>query len=128
VSLRDLEHPVSKKALREAYAAQKFARANNLPRAIASLEKAVRIDPNYRDAHLNLGVQYARIGRLGDARGEFQKALDIGPPTAPVLVNLALIALATNQIHEAEKFGRQALELDPASTGGRKILQFAAAH
>ncbi len=35
VSLHELEHPIPKKALQEAYQAQQFARANDLPKAIA---------------------------------------------------------------------------------------------
>src|ERR1700733_6373953 len=45
ISLRELEHPVPKKAIREAYRAQQFARANDVPKAIAKLENAIRIDP-----------------------------------------------------------------------------------
>ncbi len=68
VSLHELEHPVPKKAIREAHEAERFSRANDIPKAIAKLENAIRIDPSYRDAHVNLGVQYARSGRVADAR------------------------------------------------------------
>jgi tetratricopeptide (TPR) repeat protein len=125
VSLRELQHPVSKKALREAYDAQRYSRANDGPKAIAKLEKAIRIDPAYRDAHLNLGVQYSRAGRIADARAEFQKALDIGPPAAPIYIDLALTSLALRQYHEAETFARKALELDPANSEAQQALGYA---
>ncbi len=125
VSLKELQHPISKKALREAYDAQQAVREHDLFKAIAKLEKAIRIEPEYRDAHLNLGVQYARVGRLGDARAHFLKALDIGPPAAPIYVDLALTALATESFREAENFARQALGLEPANNGAQKILEFA---
>jgi tetratricopeptide (TPR) repeat protein len=128
VSLRELEHSVPKKALKEAYEGQRFGRANNIPRAIAKLEKAIQIDPEYRDGHLNLGVQYARIGRTADARSEFQKALDIGPPVAPIFTDLALTSVFLKQYREAEAFARKALELDPLNRSAQLALQSALSH
>jgi len=57
VSLRELQHPVPKKAARAAYQAQQFSTAHKSTQAIAKLEEAIRIDPSYRDAHCNLGVE-----------------------------------------------------------------------
>jgi Flp pilus assembly protein TadD len=128
VSLRELLHPIPEKAIREAYAAQQFARANNLPKAIAKLEKAIRIAPAYRDAHLNLGVEYARAGRTADARAEFQKALDIGPPVARIYADLALVSLASGEYREAETLARKALDLDPADGAARRALQYASGY
>jgi len=122
VSLRELQHPVPKKALRAAYDAQQLTNADKIPQAIAKLEKAVRIAPAYRDAHCNLGVLYARVGRIDDARAEFQKALDIGPPAAPIYADLALASVATGEFTEAEAFARKALELDPADSAARLLL------
>jgi tetratricopeptide (TPR) repeat protein len=127
VSFRELQHPVPKKAVREAYQAQRLAR-ENLPKAIAKLEDAIRIDPNYRDAHCNLGVLYARAGRAAEARAQLQKALDIGPPAAPIYANLALISAALRQFPEAESLAQKALELDPANTLARKMLELVQTH
>ena len=123
VSFRDLEHPIPKKALRQAYEAQQFARANNIAKAIVKLENAIRIYPAYRDAHLNLGVEYVRVGRSADARAEFQKALDIGPPIAPIYANLALISLASGQSQQAATLAHKALALDPGNGGAHLVLQ-----
>jgi tetratricopeptide (TPR) repeat protein len=128
VSLRDLQHPVPKKAIKEAHDAEELARAGNLPKAIAKLEKAIQIHPAYRDAHLNLGVQYARVGRTADARVEFQKALDIGPPAAPIYIDLSLTSLALHQYREAETLAEKALDLDPGNGGAKKVLKYAVEH
>jgi Flp pilus assembly protein TadD len=127
VSLRELQHPVSKKALRAAYDAQQLANAGKIPQAIVKLEKAVRIAPAYRDAHCNLGVLYARVGRMADARAEFQKALDIGPPAAPIYADLALASVAAREFDQAVAFARKAIELDPTDGAARLLLE-AAAH
>jgi tetratricopeptide (TPR) repeat protein len=123
VSLHDLEHPIPEKALRAAYEAQQFSNAHNTAKAIAKLQKAIRIDPSYRDAHCNLGVLYARAGRPADARAEFEKALAIGPPAAPIYVDLALSSVAAGEIQAAQALARKALELDPANGGAQRILE-----
>jgi hypothetical protein len=123
VSLHDLEHPVPKKARQAAFEAQQFAHANNLPKAIAKLEQAIRIDPAYRDAHINLGVLYVRLGRTADARAEFQKALEIGPPAAPLYVDLALASSALGDYRAAETFAHKALKLDPANSTAQLVLE-----
>jgi tetratricopeptide (TPR) repeat protein len=128
VSLRELEHPVSKKAMRDAYEAQQLSRANKIFKAIAKLEDAIRIDPQYRDAHMNLGVEYAQIGRTAEARAEFQKALDIGPPAAAIYTDLALASVALGHYREAETWARKALELDPADAQAQRALHYALTH
>jgi tetratricopeptide (TPR) repeat protein len=128
VSVHDLQHPIPKKAIKEAFEAGQLAKANDLPKAITKLEDAIRIAPQFRDAHLNLGVEYARSGRTVDARAEFDKALEIGPPAAPIYADLALLCAATKQLAEAEKFARKALELDPANTTGKRVLEYALTH
>jgi tetratricopeptide (TPR) repeat protein len=128
VSLRDLQHPVSKKATKEAYDGQRFARVGKLSKAIAKFEMAIRIDPAYRDAHLDLGVQYARLGRTADARAEFQKALDIGPPAALVYADLALTSLALRHNLEAKTFAQKALDLDPANRAAQQAFEYASSH
>ena len=128
VSLHDLEHPIPKKARDDAYQAQVLSLANNTPKAIAKLQDAIRIDPDFRDAHLNLGVQYARVGRTADAHAEFQKALEIGPPAAPIYADLAISSLAMHRYRDGEAFARKALELDPSNTGAQKLLEYALQH
>jgi tetratricopeptide (TPR) repeat protein len=42
--------------------------------AIAHFERAIRIDPDYPEAHHNLGVAYRRAGRRSDAVRELRRA------------------------------------------------------
>ena len=128
ISLRELQHPIPKKALRAAYDAQKLARAKRIPQAIVKFEEAIGIDPAYRDAHIDLGVAYAQIGRTADARTQFQEALDIGPPAAPIYVDLALTSLALGNGKEAEIFARKALEWDPENGSAKRALRLALTH
>jgi tetratricopeptide (TPR) repeat protein len=128
VSLAELEHPVPKKALREAYEAQKLADAHKSAQAIERYEKAIRIYPRYRDARVDLGVEYARVGRLDEARVQFQKALDIGPPLSSIYFDLALADLQSRDFRGAEKQARKALELAPEHQGAKDVLDYALSH
>jgi len=123
ISLRELEHPTPKKALRETWEAQQLARENHTEKAIAKLEDAVRIAPEYRDAHWNLGALYARVGRGREAQPEFRKALEIGPPMAAIYTNLALTSLTLDEPREAQTYARKALELEPGNALAKRILE-----
>jgi Flp pilus assembly protein TadD len=48
--------------------------AGDLAGAIERLETAVKLDPDYPEAHHNLGVAYKRAGRRSDAVRELRRA------------------------------------------------------
>ena len=60
--------------------------AGDLDGAIARFETAIKLDPDYADAHHNLGVAYKRAGRRSDAVRELRRATGLerrrkkGPP------------------------------------------------
>jgi tetratricopeptide (TPR) repeat protein len=122
ISLRELTHPVKKKALRCVDEAQRYARKNEPLKALAKLEEAVQIDPEFRDAHANLGAAYARDGRLEEAMQHFRRALEIGPPDVIIYSNLAWGSAALRQVSEAESFGRKAIALDASNAQAHLAL------
>jgi tetratricopeptide (TPR) repeat protein len=122
VSLRELKHPVKKEAFRCVAEAQRYADRNETGKAIAKLEEAVRIDPEYRDAHTNLGVAYARTGHVEEAIQHFQRALEIGPPDVIIYANLSWACLAQRQYSRAEEFGRKAVALDARNAKAHLVL------
>jgi tetratricopeptide (TPR) repeat protein len=122
ISLRELRHPVKKEAFRCVAEAQRFADKHETEKAFAKLEEAVRIDPEYRDAHTNLGVAYARAGHVEEAMQHFRRALEIGPPDVILYSNLSWSLLATQQFSEAEAFGRKAIALDASNAKAHLVL------
>ena len=57
--------------------------------AIGHYEQALRIRPDYVEAHCNLGVALMQIGRVQDAIGHYEKALRIKPDYVPAQNALA---------------------------------------
>ncbi len=47
--------------------------------ALAQYQEALRLDPGYAEAHNNLGILYARSGRLEQAREHWEAALKLKP-------------------------------------------------
>ncbi len=122
VTMRQLLHPPSKKALQSFAAARKFASSGNHAGATAALERAVTESPDYAEAHINLGVQYIQAGRYQEAGAEFQRAIAIAGANAPVLCNLAWVQAVTGQRDLALESVRGALRLDQGSAQGHLIL------
>lgn len=127
VSVRELQHPVPKKAMEAARQAARYSEERNTKKAIEKLEEAVRIDPEFREAQTNLGAQYVRSGRLDAAVPHFRKAFEAGPPDPITCANLAWAYTYLKQYREAEAMARKALELDPGNPKAEKILRYAAA-
>jgi tetratricopeptide (TPR) repeat protein len=102
--------------------ASHYAQKNEPLKAVAKLEEAVRIDPEFRDAHTNLGTEYARAGRVDEAMQHFRRALEIGPPDVIIYSNLSWACLAQRRVSEAEEFGRKAIALDAANAKAHLML------
>jgi tetratricopeptide (TPR) repeat protein len=60
--------------------------------------------------------------------GQFDAALEIGPPDALIYSNLALSLLTLKQYREGEEFARKAVALEPQNVTAQRLLRYAAAH
>lgn len=96
---------------------------SDLAGAATEFETALRIRPDYAEAHYDLGKALARIpGRLPQAIAEFQAALHDRPNYSPTLfytlVHIGLgdaLAREHGRMPEASEQYEQALKLDPNS-------------
>ena len=112
VSVTQLRHPPDKKAVKAFYAANRLSEAHEYARAAEELEKAIRISPEFAEAHTNLAVQRWRMGRFEQAASEFRRAMDLSSPNPRDLCNLAAALWALNRLPEALKTAEEALNLD----------------
>jgi protein O-mannosyl-transferase len=81
--------------------------------AIGYFEKAIDIDPQFADAHGNLGAALATLGRVEEAIDHYNKALLIQPDWAQMHNNLAIALARCKKIDEAIPHWEQAVKLNP---------------
>src|SRR5437879_10808088 len=62
VSVSRLRHQVPAKARNELARSEREVRRGRLQSSVAHLQKAVAIDPDYMEAHNNLGARYIALG------------------------------------------------------------------
>jgi tetratricopeptide (TPR) repeat protein len=87
---------------------------DRLPDAIAEYRAALRSDPAYADAHINLGnVLVRKAGGMPEAVAEYETALQIDPGNAYAHYNLGnLLASVPGKLPDAIAEYRAALAVD----------------
>src|SRR4029450_12617561 len=81
--------------------------------ALAEYRQAQERNADRPEAHLNLGVLQAQLGKPLEAERAYRTALRIDSSFAPTYVNLADLYRAQNRDEEGEKILRQALARCP---------------
>ncbi len=81
--------------------------------AIALIEKAVYLRPDYAEAHNNLANAYVDLGRIEGAVASYQRALAIKPDYAEAYTNLGNVFLSQGQLEEAVAKYQDAIEVKP---------------
>jgi tetratricopeptide (TPR) repeat protein len=122
VSVRELQHPPSAKALRAAAAAQRYSQEGERGKAVEELQKAIRLSPDFAAAHSNLGAEYIRLKEYAAARQEIRRALEIAGWNALDLCNLAFVDAAEQRFPEAIEEAKAALRTDPSNGNAHYIL------
>jgi len=116
-SVRSLRHKVPKEARKAYERANKAARSNQLAKAIDELERTVALDPEFGDAHTDLGARYAQLGRYQDAERETQLAIMLMPEDWIAYSNMGWIEFALGHPDRAEANLRLAVQLSPNNPG-----------
>jgi Flp pilus assembly protein TadD len=93
VDARQLKAEISGNARREYNLALENIAAGNSKAAVAHLEKAVELAPDYYDALNKLGGEYARSGRYKEAEVILDRARTLNPNDPLPLTNLGILYL-----------------------------------
>jgi Flp pilus assembly protein TadD len=122
VSTARLAHRVPKLAAKAFDQASKLVKKHRYADAAVLLENAITIDPEFADAHNDLGAQYMALGRIADAEQEFRKAVALDAAFAVARANLAVSKYALGDFAEAEKEAQRALSFAPSNRASRHLL------
>lgn len=122
VSARVLAHRVPSKAKKEFRQSRAAARRGDRRKEIEHLEKAMQADPEYIEAHNNLGVCYMQLEQYERAAAEFEKTVALEPESAKGQLNLGLALSMLQRYAQAESATRTAVGLDPGSPAAHYAL------
>jgi len=122
VTLAQLQHRVPARAARELAREGRAFAAGDVRGSIAHLRKALEIDPDYMEAHNNLGARYMTLDRFQDAAAEFRRAIELDPAADKAFANLAGALLLMGRDTEAEAAARRAVALDGAGFQAHYVL------
>jgi tetratricopeptide (TPR) repeat protein len=87
--------------------------AKQYDEAITEFKKAIKINPNYADAHNYLGLAYSKKGMLDKAISEYKKAIKIKPDYALAHLNLGVVYDNKGMVDEAISEYKIAISINP---------------
>ena len=122
VSLKELEHKIPKTALKQCKRGVEASKNGDLLLAKECFKNAIDIDPNFADAHNDLGVVLAGLRQVDESIDQFEKTIDLAPRNTAALINLNLALFAQHRYHDVCLVARQALNIDPTLTPVRYVL------
>ena len=94
----------------------------NIQAGIAALETAIKLAPNYTEAHLLLGTAYLDNKQYDRAERALRRAFELNPQAAAVLFSLGDLYRRQQKYAEAEKALLDGLKLEPKSPLGHLTL------
>jgi Flp pilus assembly protein TadD len=88
---------------------------SRLAQAIEEYRRAQKVNADWPESHMNLGVLHAERGEMDEAEAAYRDALRLDPDLSGGYVNLADLYRAQGRDDEGERLLREALERLPAS-------------
>jgi tetratricopeptide (TPR) repeat protein len=116
-----LLHRPSKAAIKAFTESQKYSEAGHYQDAASALERAIRLSPDFAEAHTNLAAQYLRLGQFEQSRDQSKLGMEIAGPNMHDLTNLATAEWALGRAADALGYAQAAIRLDQRAMGAHYI-------
>ena len=88
-------------------------RQGRLEESVMAHEKALQIDPQMVQAHINLIELYGRIGQFGKAEEHYRAAVRLQPNAVEGYYNYDVLLLTSQRFEDAESAFRKTIEINP---------------
>ena len=96
--------------------ADRDTRIKDQQKAVDYYQKAIQTTPSEAAFHGNLGSVYADMGKVAEAKAEFQKAADLNPAGASgYYYNLGVVLVNQGKMDDASVALKKATDLDPTN-------------
>jgi tetratricopeptide (TPR) repeat protein len=120
VSVRSMQLPAG--AIKEFHRSEKCVGSGDFSGAAQHLQKALRVDPKFVEAHNNLGASYLELSRYQDAIAEFEAAIALDEKMVAPYRNMSLGFFLMRRYVDAEAAARRALAVSPDHKPARYSL------
>ncbi len=122
VSVYRLQHRTVRKAAKEFRKATDLSDKGDLTGSIEHLKRAIEIDPDYMEAHHDLGCKYLRLGDEQAAARELERSIELDPGSSRAYANLTIVYLRLGRVPNAESAAKRAFALDARSPLAHYVL------
>ncbi|HVF27473.1 MAG TPA: tetratricopeptide repeat protein [Pyrinomonadaceae bacterium] len=102
--------------------AVEFQREGQLKPAADEYRAVLKIAPDYAEAHANLGVVLAQLGRYEESVSAYESALRLAPHLTPIHLNLGIAHYRADQFERAADSFRSFLTSTPDHIQARQLL------
>jgi hypothetical protein len=113
---------IPSKAIKEFERSEKAFRSGDVRTSTEHLQIALRIYPDFLEAHNALGLRFIQLREYEKALTEHQAALSLDPSNPRTRQDISFVFLLLNRTKEAEAEARQALHLDSRLVVPRYVL------
>jgi tetratricopeptide (TPR) repeat protein len=120
VSVHSMQLPAG--AIKEFHRSEKCVGSGDYSCAAEHLQKALRVDPKFVEAHNNLGASYLELSRYQDAIAEFEAAIALDEKMVAPYRNMSLGFFLMRRYVDAEAAARRALAISPDHKPARYSL------
>lgn len=100
-----------------------YGKENDYAKAIATFQKAIRLDPYYADAMHNLARTFLEIGEKERAREQFLRSLEVNPNLYQSYFALGALEYNKQNYTNAKYYFTKALEIEPSYEDAKKALE-----
>lgn len=95
---------------------------NNPEQALKHYQRAMLLQPNLRNGHLNIGNAFALLNNIESAIKEYESELAMYPQSTSAMVNLGKVYIEQGQKEKGRSYLREALKINPTLGAARELL------
>src|SRR5437879_3773952 len=117
-------HALNRSATYQVQFGAELERQGKLEESAAAHEKALEIDPQLVQAHINLIELYGRLGQFEKAEEHYRTAIRLNPDSAESYYNYGVLLLSAEKFQSAEEAFRKTIEINPYYSGAHNNLGY----
>jgi len=103
---------------------QIYEKRGDLPAALEKYQQAIRIQPAYAPAYLQIGMLDEKLGNLPSAMQNYEKALQYNPSMAEALLHIGLLSYREGEFEKAYDSLARVVRMNPDSDSAAEARKY----